>query len=62
MEFIAERLVHKLQTLTPDQLEKVEALIESLREGGERGAGLLLSEPAFAAVWNDPENDAYDAL
>ena len=62
MELIAERLAHKLQTLTPDQLEKVEALIESLREGDERRASLLLSEPAFAAVWNDPENDVYDAL
>ncbi len=66
MEQIAERLSGKLRTLTPAQLAQVETFIEALR-AWERDRDLTraaarLSEPAFAAVWDNPEDDAYDAI
>ena len=66
MEQIADRLSEKLHTLTRGQLAEVERFVESL-QGWERDRGMTQSlsrssEPLFAAVWSNPEDDAYDAL
>jgi hypothetical protein len=55
-------LSEKIQTLTSDQLAEVEEFVESLRMSGAIRPSDGLSEPAFAAIWNNPEDDVYDAL
>lgn len=66
MAQIADRLTEKIQTLTGEQLAEVERFVESL-QAWEHTRKLThlsapLSEPAFAAIWNNPEDEVYDAL
>jgi Protein of unknown function (DUF2281) len=62
----ADTLSQKIQTLSPEQIAEVEDFVEFLRlRGQERElmrAAAAASIPAFGAVWNNPEDDAYDAL
>jgi hypothetical protein len=59
-------LTEKIRTLSPEQLREVEDFVEFLRlRAEERGltrAAATVSNPAFQAVWSNPEDDAYDAL
>ena len=59
-------LDEKLQSLSSEQIADVEDFVEFLRfRGQERAlsrAGAAASEPAFEAVWGNPEDDVYDAL
>jgi hypothetical protein len=61
-----KNLAEKIQTLSSEQIAEVEDFVEFLRfRGQERAlsrAGAAASEPAFEAVWNNPEDDVYDAL
>ncbi len=56
----------KIQTLSADQLAEVEDFIDFLRfRAQEREitrAAASMSEPAFRAIWVNPEDDVYDAL
>jgi hypothetical protein len=66
MPRIADSLTEKMQTLTAEQLAEVEGFVESL-QGWEQDRALsraaaALSEPTFAKVWSNPEDDVYDAL
>ena len=59
-------LSEKIQTLSPEQIDEVADFVEFLRLREQerqmtRTAGVL-SAPAFEAVWNNPEDDVYDAL
>lgn len=59
-------LIEKLNTLPIDRLAEVGDFVDFLRSRDQdralfRAAGAA-SEPAFAAVWNNPEDDVYDAL
>jgi hypothetical protein len=63
---LAERLTEKIHSLSSAQLAEVERFVESL-QGWERDrelayAAIALSAPSFAKVWNNPEDDVYDAL
>jgi hypothetical protein len=62
----AVALTDKIGSLSPEQLAEVEDFVEFLRmRGQERGlvrAAATASNPAFEAVWSNPEDDAYDAL
>jgi hypothetical protein len=62
----ANLLSEKIQTLSPEQLTEVEDFVEFVRlRGQERGltrAAATASVPAFETVWNNPEDEAYDAL
>jgi len=66
MEQTVERLTGKIQTLSSAQLAEVERFIESLqdwqRDREFARAVTALSAPSFASVWNNPEDDVYDAL
>jgi hypothetical protein len=66
MEQTAERLTEKIHSLTGAQLAQVERFIESLqiweRDRELAHAVTAISAPAFEAVWNNPEDDVYDAL
>jgi hypothetical protein len=61
-----ENLAEKIGTLSPEQIAEVEDFVDFLRERSQdRGptrASAHLSAPSFAAIWNNPEDDAYDAL
>jgi hypothetical protein len=59
-------LIEKLNTLPMDRLAEVEDFVDFIRQRDHdralvRAAGVA-SLPAFAAVWDNPEDDAYDAL
>ena len=61
-----QALIEKINTLTVDRLAEVEDFVDFLRLRDQdralvRAAGLA-SAPALAAVWDNPEDDAYDAL
>ena len=59
-------LTEKIQSLCAEQIAEVEDFVEFVRlRGQERGltrAASAVSAPAFEAVWNNPEDVAYDAL
>ena len=62
----AKSLIDKIAALPEEQLAEVEDFVDAL---GEREltasivrATAAASEPAFAAVWENPEDSVYDAL
>lgn len=59
-------LNEKIQTLNAEQISEVEDFVEFLRfRGQERDlarAAASVSAPSFEAVWNNPGDEAYDAL
>jgi hypothetical protein len=60
----ASNLAEKLDALSPEQISAVDEFVEFLR-GQDRAmtqAAAAASEPAFGAVWNNPEDDVYDAI
>jgi hypothetical protein len=61
-----EALIEKIQTLSPDRLAEVEDFVDFVRFRDRERAltrdAASASAPAFAAIWNNTEDDAYDAL
>ena len=59
-------LIEKLNTLSIERLDEVEDFVDFLRSKDQDRAlfraAQAASEPALAAVWNNPEDDVYDAL
>jgi len=59
-------LTERIQTLSADQIVEVEDFVEFVRlRGKERGlarAATAARRPALEAVWNNPEDEANDAL
>ena len=66
MNRFASNLAEKLDALSPEQISAVDEFIEFLRVRGQdravTRAASAASEPAFGAVWNNPEDDVYDAI
>jgi hypothetical protein len=65
MNRTADNLSEKITHLSEEQLAEVAHFVELLQVRGDHGsvrASSALSEPAFEAVWNNPEDDVYDAL
>jgi hypothetical protein len=62
----ADALIEKIQTLPPEQLAEIEDFVDFIRlrelQRTLTRAAAAASAPAFAAVWGNPEDDAYDAL
>ncbi len=62
----ADALIEKIQALRPEQLAEVEDFVDFIRLREQRRtltrAAAATSAPAFAAVWDDPKDDAFDAL
>ena len=56
-----ESVTSKIHSLSPEQLGQVDQLIDTLRIEDARALAAM-SELSFATIWNDPENDVYDAL
>ncbi len=61
-----QALIAKLNALPTDRLHEVEDFVDFLRSRDQDRAlfraASAASEPAFAAIWNNPEDDVYDAL
>lgn len=59
-------LIEKLNTLPVDRLAEVEDFVDFIRQRDQDRsmvrAASAASEPAFAAIWDNSEDDAYDAL
>jgi hypothetical protein len=62
----AKSLIEKIQALPADRIAEVEDFVDFIRlREQERGlvrAAAATSAPAFAAIWNNPDDAAYDAL
>jgi hypothetical protein len=59
-------LMEKIQTLPPERIAEIEDFVEFIaareQERTLTRAASIISAPAFASVWNNPDDDAYDAL
>ena len=59
-------LLEKIEALPAEQVIEVEKFVDLLRRRQARTAdaqaAAAASAPAFARVWNNPEDDVYDAL
>jgi hypothetical protein len=59
-------LIEKIQTLPPDRLVEVEDFVDFIQLRERRRTltrdSAAVSASTFAAVWNNPEDDVYDAL
>jgi hypothetical protein len=66
MDSSPSTLTEKIQSLDADQIVEVERFVEFIRlhshDGGLTRSASSMSAPAFEAVWNNPEDAAYDAL
>jgi len=62
----AQAMIEKIQTPPPDRLIGVEDFVDFIRLRERERAltrdAAAASAPAFAAVWNNSEDDVYDAL
>jgi hypothetical protein len=61
-----QALIEKLKTLSPERVAEVEDFVDFLRareqERGLLRAAARVAEPAFASVWDNDEDAAYDRL
>ena len=59
-------LIEKIKQLPPQRMAEVEDFVDFLRARADEDrltlAAAKMSEPAFAAVWNNDEDAAYDRL
>ena len=62
----AQALLEKIQALPPERIAEIEDFVAFItvreQERVLTRAAAATSAPAFAAIWNNPEDDAYDAL
>ena len=62
----AQALLEKIQALPPERLTEVEDFVDFIAAREQERiltrAASAASTPAFAAIWNNPDDDAYDAL
>jgi hypothetical protein len=61
-----DNLAEKIRTLSPEQIAEVDDFVDFLRlRSQDRSltrASAEASAPSLAAIWNNPEDDVYDAL
>ena len=61
-----QALIEKIQTLPPDRVAEVEDFVDFIRLRDQERAltrdAASSSAPAFAAIWNNSEDDCYDAV
>ncbi len=59
-------LIEKLNQLPPELIAEVDDFVDFLRSRNEQRqlvqAAMKASEPAFAAVWSNPDDSIYDTL
>jgi hypothetical protein len=62
----ARSLIEKIKALPADSIDEVEDFVDFIAARAQgralaRATGAA-SAPAFAKIWNNPEDDAYDAI
>ncbi len=61
-----QSLMDRIQALPPDRIAEVEDFVDFLclreRDRALVRAAAAASEPSLAAIWDNPDDDAYDAL
>jgi len=61
-----QTLIEKLKSLPPERVAEVEDFVDFLRTRDEERAleraATRAAEPAFAKVWNNDDNAAYERL
>jgi hypothetical protein len=61
-----QSLIEKIKALPPDRLDEVEDFVDFIaaraQERSLARAAAATSAAAFASIWNNPDDDAYDAL
>jgi hypothetical protein len=59
-------LVAKIEALPAERIAEIEDFVDFIRlreqERALTRAAAATSAPVFAAIWSNPEDDAYDAL
>lgn len=62
----SQSLIDKIKALPADKLDEVEDFVDFIaarrQDHALARAAAQASAPAFERVWNNPEDDAYDAL
>jgi hypothetical protein len=62
----AQAPIEKIQTLPPERLDAVEDFVDFLHQSEQQRslmrAAMEANAPAFAAIWANPDDAAYDAL
>jgi hypothetical protein len=65
-DYQANTLVEKIRSLPPERVAEVEDFVDFPRQRDENRhlveAATRLSEEAFAAVWDNPDDADYDRL
>ncbi len=66
MPMNTQALIDKINALPAERISEVEDFVDFIRlrdrQRSLARAAAAASEPTFAAVWSNPEDDAYDAL
>jgi hypothetical protein len=61
-----QSLIEKIKALPPDRIVEVEDFVDFIAAREQERiltrAAAAASEPAFAKVWENPDDDVYDAL
>jgi hypothetical protein len=61
-----QALLEKIEALPPERIAEVEDFVDFIRlreqERTVARTASATSAPAFAAIWNNSDDDAYDAL
>jgi len=60
-----KELIEKIKALSPDRIAEVIDFVDFLAHRDDTllvEAAAKISEPAFAAVWNNPDDPEYDNL
>jgi hypothetical protein len=66
MPAVTKTLIEKIAALPAERIAEIEDFVDFIRlreqERSLTRAAAAASAPAFAAIWSNPEDDAYDAL
>jgi hypothetical protein len=62
----ANTLIEKIKALPPERIAEIEDFVDFVRlREQDRAlirAAAATSAPSFAAIWSNPDDDAYDAI
>ncbi|MEA5508478.1 toxin-antitoxin system, antitoxin component, Xre family protein [Crocosphaera sp. UHCC 0190] len=59
---IANKLIKKIENLSPEKIKQVEQFIDSLNEDNLTDIYSKFSEPVLNKIWDNPEDADYDNL
>jgi hypothetical protein len=66
MPAVSKTLIEKIAALPAERVAEIEDFVDFIRlreqERSLTAAAAAASAPSFAAIWSNPEDDAYDAL